>query len=65
MCSFFEVFFRFWSSIIFSAESHEELDPKNLRIRIPKCTYVMCDLCKDTYIKEHLKGCQCLKPNDN
>jgi hypothetical protein len=38
-------------------------DPSNLRIKIPKCTYITCNLCKNTYIKEHDKTCPCLKSN--
>ena len=42
----------------------EEFDPKNLKIKIPKCTYVTCELCKDTYIKEHVKACKCTTKTD-
>lgn len=34
-------------------------DPSNLRIKIPKCTYITCGLCKNTYIREHDKTCPC------
>lgn len=56
--------FLYWifSSVVFHPKE-EEFDPKNLKIKIPKCTYVTCELCKDTYIQEHAKGCLCLKLN--
>lgn len=38
-------------------------DTSKLRIKIPKCTYIKCRLCKNTYIKEHDKTCPCLKSN--
>lgn len=57
------IFFQTILSAPSSPKSDDEFDPKNLRIRIPKCTYVTCHLCKDTYIKEHFKTCPCLNPN--
>lgn len=38
-------------------------DPKNLRIDIPKCTFIMCDKCNSYFIKEHSFICPCLKKN--
>ena len=48
-----------------SPKTDDEIDPKNLRIRIPKCTYVTCHICKEDYIKEHSPySCPCLNPNE-
>jgi hypothetical protein len=38
-------------------------DPSNLRIKIPKCTYLTCGVCKNTYIKEHDRVCSCRLSN--
>lgn len=40
-------------------------DPTKLRIKIPKCTFIACALCKNYFIKEHSLYCTCLKKNED
>ena len=47
-----------------SPNKEDEVDYKKLRIRIPVCTFIRCRFCKEDYIKEHVKTCPCLNPND-
>jgi hypothetical protein len=54
----------FFKTIISYPTSDDEFDPKTLKIKIPVCTYITCQLCKDQYIKEHHKSCPCLKSDD-
>lgn len=39
-------------------------DPTNLRIKIPKCTFVICPRCKNYFVKEENLYCPCLKKNE-
>ena len=44
-------------------DNNEEFDPKHLRIKVPKCTFVLCKVCMETYIIEQNISCPCLNAN--
>jgi hypothetical protein len=44
-------------------QTNDGFNHRKLKIRIPVCTYIICRLCNDLYIKEHVKTCPCLNPN--
>jgi hypothetical protein len=51
----------FFSSIF---KKDKEDDPTKLRIKIPKCTFVLCQSCKKYYVSEDNLYCPCLKKNE-
>lgn len=55
---------KFFFKTIISYPTSDEFDPKTLKIKIPVCTYITCQLCEEQYIKEHHKSCPCLNPDD-
>ena len=40
-------------------DENGQFDPKKLRIKIPKCTFVKCNDCLESYVVEHDKTCPC------
>lgn len=40
-------------------DENGQFDPQQLRIKIPKCTFVVCKECLESYIVEHHSICPC------